>query len=202
MRKFIAAALIAAFALTGSLASAEIGGPAVIGQAMAQPNQQPGGPPVVLVAPAQSATIDTGSAIGQLLEGLIAAFGSVLAALLSAWIYKLFQKAGVELNQAQRDKLQEIAENALHISAHEVTTAIAGRGQIKNKILGDAVRYVQMHGADTIKALGLDPTSPVAIDAIKARMLAAINDPATPTPKVLDDAAPPTQPLPTMVPAA
>src|SRR3974390_2285484 len=166
------------------------GQPVAIGQAMVQPNPQAGGPPVVLVAPAQpAATIDTGSIAGQAITWAMAVFGPVLATMGTAWLYKLFQKAGVDLSQAQRDRLQEIAENGLQLAAHEFQTATAGKGQIevRNKVLADAGRYTQLHGADTLKALGHDPTSVAAVDAIKARMLAAINNPDTPTPPILED---------------
>jgi hypothetical protein len=59
------------------------------------------------------------------------------------------------------------------------------------------VAYVQDHGADAIKTLGLDPQSGAAVEAIKARIETAIADPTIPTPKILDPTpAPAAVPLP------
>jgi hypothetical protein len=58
-------------------------------------------------------------------------------------------------------------------------------------VVASTVAYVQDHGADTLKKLGIDPNSNIAVDAIKARIETAINDPAAPTPPVLDPTAAP-----------
>jgi hypothetical protein len=176
-----------------ALATTE-GGPVAVGAAMAQPSP-PGaaGPPVVLVAPRTApATVDTGTIAGQTLTWAVTTFGSAIAAALTAWLYRLLQKEGINVTDAQRARLQDIVENALHISAHELSGAIQGKGdiEVKNAVLANAVRYVQLHGADTLKALGHDPSSQAAVEAIRARALSAINDPGTPTPAILAPAAP------------
>ena len=56
----------------------------------------------------------------------------------------------------------------------------------QDAIVAQAVAYTQEHGAETIKALGLDPQSGAAVEAIKAHIETAIADPMVPTPKVLD----------------
>jgi hypothetical protein len=147
----------------------------------------------VVVAPAP-AIIDTGTVGGQVLTWVMATFGTTIGAALTALIWRLLQKAGIQANDALRARLQDIVVNGLNLAAKAAETELAGKGKIevKNAIAADAVRYAQAHGAETIKALGLDPTSPQAVEAIKARIETAVVDPTVPTPKVMDAPQPPT----------
>jgi hypothetical protein len=118
----------------------------------------------------------------------VAAFGVPIGGLLTAWLYRLFNLAGIQAADGLRTKLQEIIVNGLNAGAKTVSEEAQGRGQIeiKNAVVAQAVTYAQAHGADTLKQLGLDPQSGAAVEAIKARIETAINDPAQPTPPVLD----------------
>jgi hypothetical protein len=167
------------------------------------PTVVPGPPAVVTVAPAPAATqntitttapvssettISVGTLAGQLLAWIVAAF-SVPIGSLAVWIMvRVLKYLGITATDAMRARLQEMVVNALNISAPAVEKRLAGQGQvdIKSAVVQNAVAYVQAHGADTIKALGLDPQSGDAVEAIKARIETAIADPATPTPAVLD----------------
>ncbi len=60
---------------------------------------------------------------------------------------------------------------------------------VQNQVIQDAVAYTQTHAAETIKALGLDPESGQAVQAIRARIATAIVDPSTPTNPVITPAA-------------
>jgi hypothetical protein len=173
----------------GIVGAIEAGITAAFAQPVAVGQTSPGQPAVFT---STSAVVDTGTLAGQVITWVWTTFGGVISSMLTALLYKLFKKAGVDLNQAQRDKLQQITENALAISAHEVAGAASGKGKIevRNAVIANAVRYVQLHAADTIKALGGDPLSQATVEAIKARALAAINDPAKSTPAVLDEPAP------------
>jgi hypothetical protein len=142
-------------------------------------------PAVVTQAPA---IIDTGTIGGQVLTWVMATFGTTIGAALTALIWKLLQKAGIQANDALRARLQEIVLNGLNAGTKIAAEQLAGRGkiEIKQAAVASTVRYVQAHGADTIKALGLDPMGAQAVEAIKARIETAITDPAIPTPKILD----------------
>jgi hypothetical protein len=133
-------------------------------------------------------TISVGTLAGQVLTWLVAAFGVPIGGLLTAWLYRLFNLAGIQAADGLRTKLQEIIVNGLNAGAKTVSEDAQGRGQIeiKNAVVAQAVTYAQAHGADTLKQLGLDPQSGAAVEAIKARIETAINDPAQPTPPVLD----------------
>jgi esterase/lipase len=118
----------------------------------------------------------------------VAAFGVPIGGLLTAWLYRLFNLAGIQAADGLRTKLQEIIVNGLNAGAKNVAEQSEGKGQveIKNAVVAQAVTYAQDHAADTLKQLGLDPQSGAAVEAIKARIETAINDPASPTPPVLD----------------
>lgn len=206
----IAAAIALAFA-TASAAPPQ-GGPVAIGAAMLQAADQPGGadtPKVALIQPAAPAPIiDTGTLAGQALTWVITTFGTLIGGVLTAWLYKMFQKAGIDLTAAQRDQLDSIIVNGLHAGASTAQEQLRGKGQIEVKdiALQNAVRYVQLHGADTLKALGSDPMSQTAVEVIKARIEKAIADPNAPTPAMFDPpapaAAPPRPAAPAPAPAA
>lgn len=179
--------MLVALALVLSLAA-----PSFAQAPPAPPNQigsaQVGVSPIPIVVSQSPAVVDTGSIAGQALIWVVTVFGGAIGTVLTGFIYKLMQKAGVQASQAMREKLQDIAVNAINFAAAQAAQSLAGRGklEIKNAAVAQAVVYVQEHGAETLKQLGLDPTSPEAVQAITARIETAIADPATPTAPVLD----------------
>jgi hypothetical protein len=140
--------------------------------------------------------IDTGTIGGQALTWVITVGGGAVATLLTGLIYKLMQKAGIQITDAARARLQEIVLNGLNAGTKVAAAQLQGKGQvvIKQAAVANAVAYVQAHGKETMAQLGLDPTSPEAVEAIKARIETAIADPAVATPKALDT-PPATEPL-------
>jgi hypothetical protein len=132
-------------------------------------------------------TISVGTLAGQVLTWIAAVFGVPIGGLLTAWLYRLSKLAGVQITDAMRARLQDIVVNGLNIGVRKAATDLRGRGQVdvKNEAVAHAVEYVQVHGADSLKALGIDPGSELAVEAIKARIETAITDVNAPTPKVL-----------------
>ena len=140
-------------------------------------------------------TISVGTIAGQVLMWVASAFSVVVGGFLTRLIIKLASNAGVQGAELLSDKLDRIIVNSLNSAAAAGNQKLTGLGQVqvKNAIVADAVRYTQAHAADTIQALGLDPQSGAAVEAIKARIETAITDPSIPTPKILDPE--PTNPL-------
>jgi hypothetical protein len=132
-------------------------------------------------------TISVGTLAGQVLTWIAAVFGVPIGGLLTAWLYRLSKLAGVQITDTMRARLQDIVVNGLNIGVKKAATDLRGRGQVdvKNEAVAHAVEYVQVHGADSLKALGIDPGSELAVEAIKARIETAITDVNAPTPKVL-----------------
>ena len=135
--------------------------------------------------------IDTGTYAGQALTWAVATFGSTVGAALTALLLRYLKNAGIAGADLLRNRLQEIIVNGLNAGAKAAADQLAGRGkvEVQNAIVAHAVMYAQDHGADTLKALGFDPTSPKAVEAIKARIATAVADPAVPTPPALDSLA-------------
>ena len=145
-------------------------------------------------AHAQGAS-DPGGVIhgGQILADVISwgsmAFGTALATFVTALVYKAMNWMGLQVSAAQRDQLQQIVINGLNEAAAKAQGQLRGNAmldvQVKNQIVADATAYVQAHAGDTIRALGLDPDSGAAVQAIRARIASAIVDPKVPTdPKI------------------
>lgn len=156
---------------------------------------------VTTTAPVTSeTTISVGTLAGQVLAWIAAVFAVPIGALLSAWLWRLFQLVGVQVADQARARLQEMIVNGLNVGAKKAESDLRGRGQIeiKNAAVAETVRYVQAHGADTLRELGVDPASSKAVEAIKARIETAIADPVTPTPALLTP--PPPVPTPATAP--
>jgi hydroxypyruvate isomerase len=130
-----------------------------------------------------------GPILKEVIDWAITAFGAAFSAVAVALIYKVLNYMGIQVAQAQKDQLQAIIVNGLNDAGAKADAAVLADPSLnvnmKNKVIAQAVTYTQIHGKDTIKALGLDPNSGEAVEAIKARIATAIADPATPTPAVL-----------------
>ena len=95
----------------------------------------------------------------------------ILAGFIVDALIKIRAYFGQTTSDAQRDKLQQIAENGLNLAQHKLNAVAAGAPlPTKQQIMAEAVDYVQAHGADTIKALGMDPTDPKTVEAIKGHV--------------------------------
>lgn len=142
-------------------------------------------------------TVSTGTLAGEVLTWLVAAFGVPIGGLLVLLAKRAAALVGVKLTQQMSDRLDDIIVRGLNAGAVMAKERLEGHGdvEVKNAVVASAVEYAQDHGADTIKALGLDPQSGKAVEALKARIATLITDPTQPTPDVLDSAAPKAPPL-------
>lgn len=145
--------------------------------------QQPSAP-----AAAPAAVIDTGTYAGQTLMYVVSVAGTAIASLVVKLLLQLMQQMGLKTTQAIKDALQNKIVNAINLGAAKAAEELQGHGkiEIKNAAVATAIAYVQAHGAEDLKKLGVDPTSDEAKEAIKARIETAIADPAAPTAAVLD----------------
>jgi hypothetical protein len=143
---------------------------------------------ITTTAPVTSSTsISVGTIAGEVLTWAATAFGSVGAMVGTAFLIRLFKKAGLEGADLMSDQINKTLLNGLNDAAARITTATAGKGvvDIKNQIIESAIEYAQAHRAETIHALGLDPTSGKAVQALRARIATLVADPSVPTPPVL-----------------
>lgn len=166
------------------------GGPVAIGQAHLDRDPATGG--VALIQAPAAAVIDTGTIAGQALTWVVTTFGGSVGIMLTVLLQRMLKRKNIEITAAQLSRFQELVVNGLNLGAAEAAKRMQGAGkiEIKNAAVARTIEYVQMHGADTLKSLGFDPTSPAAVDAIRARIESAITDPNTAThPAVANDNA-------------
>lgn len=139
---------------------------------------------ITTTAPVSSSTkISVGTLASEVLTWIAAAFATVLGTVLTGWIVKLMKIAGVEQTDLLKAQLQGVIVNGINAGAANISQRLKGQGEvaIKNAVVADAVAYAQTHASETIKALGLDPKSGRAVEAIKARIETALVDPAQAT---------------------
>lgn len=131
-------------------------------------------------------TVKGGGWAAAILEWIQVALLPTLGAVAIAVLLKIFAYFGIQTTEVQRNQLQDIIVNGLNSAASKAATDLRSTAKldftVKSQIVNDAIKYAQDHGAETIKALGLDPQSGDAVEAIKARIETALNDPRTPTP--------------------
>lgn len=178
MKKLILLAAVAALAITAAPALAQFAADGVT--------------PLTPAVPAVPvAVVSTGTWAGEVLTWLAAAFAGPVGLLITAALWKLFKLLGVQVTDQMKDQLQGIIVNGLNKGAANLSDKLQGQGkvEIKSAIVADAVKYTQDHAGETMKALGLDPQSGAAVEAIKARIETALNDPGTPTPPIITPAA-------------
>lgn len=175
-------------------AHATIGDAWHVAQVVTAPAPTTAAPVTVTTTGPVETKISVGTLASDLLTWVVLAFSGPIGGIVVWILVRVLKKLGIEATDALRVRLQELVVNGLNIGAREVERRLAGRGQveIKNAVVEDAIAYAQTHGADTIKALGLDPHSGAAVEAIKARIETAIADPFQPTPAVLAPVPDPT----------
>ena len=143
---------------------------------------------VSTTGPVQSnTTISVGTLAGQILNWIMVAFGPVIGSMVVWILVRVLKKLGIDATDALRARLQDIVVNGMNSGAAQIEKNMQGKDpiDIKNAVVASAVTYTQAHAAETIKALGLDPQSGAAVEAIKAKIETAINDPNVATPPVL-----------------
>lgn len=125
----------------------------------------------VSAAPAATVAIPAGSLLAQIVGVGALIVGTPLAAALAALFVRLAKQAGVQIDDAYRQRLDEMILNGIHMGAAKAGASLYGGAldvHLKPGILADAADYVAVHGADTLKALQADPGSLRNIDAIVA----------------------------------
>lgn len=160
---------------------------AALGQPVAVTTVPPAASPVAV-------TYSIGSLAGDVLQWVIVAFVIPAIPILSALALKWLQRFNIQISDQQRARLDEMVINGINANAPKLLDKFKASGQIeiRNQVVNSAVEYVQKHGSDTIKALGLDPKSGDAVEAIRARIETALLDPAAPTNPAIPD--PPAKP--------
>lgn len=167
MKRFFALAIVAFVGFGCFSVRAEVPPPpAFIAQ-----NDAAATPAVVQVTPPKN-TVLLGDYANAVLQWMLPILAPILAGFIVDALIKFRQKLGQTTSDAQREKLFEMAQNGVNLATHQLGQSLTGKlpVQVQSQVMAQAVDYVQAHGSDTIKALGLDPTDPKAVEAIKGRV--------------------------------
>lgn len=184
------------------------------------PNQHPDGVPmtqtnpvtggiggfaigVPVTEPAKT-TVAFGDYAGAITMWMLPILLPLLAGFATDLYVKMRTRLGLQTSDAQRAQFQQIVENGVALGAHDAKASLSGKltFEVKNQIMASAVDYAKNHGVDTLKAIGVDPSSPEAEQAIRARAAKMLADldaaatavmagvPATPPSPLSPDTAP------------
>lgn len=188
MKKYVLALFIAAAAATGAAASTSTQLPSMV-VAQADPARKDTTRVETSAPVTSTTTVKGGNLAAEVIQWIQVAFVPVIGTVVLAVLYKVFGYFGIQTTEMQRAQLQSIIVNGLNAGAAKAQVNLRATDKLdfssKNAIVNDAIAYTQDHAAETIKALGLDPKSGEAVQAIKARIETALNDPATPTPPAI-----------------
>lgn len=124
-----------------------------------------------------SPVISVGTLASEILQYVAAIVIPAVAAFATKVLLSWEQKLGIDRTDAQRDRLQEFIANGLSLGAAKIDQRLSGTMpfEVKNRLVAEAVRYAQEHGADTIKALGGDINDPKTKEALTARATALLD---------------------------
>jgi hypothetical protein len=141
-------------------------------------------------APASvTTTVKGGSLAADVLQWLQVALVPILGGAIVALILKGMALLGIQTTAQQSDQLAKIALNGINDAMSKAETGLRTTTaldiNLKGQIMADAVAYTQEHAKETLSAMGLDPKSGKATEAIRAKILTAINDPKIPTPAAI-----------------
>lgn len=160
--------------------------------ALAQTAGPPNVPTVATIATGP-VHVALGDVAASIIEWTMAAFGPLISAAVLWLVTRTLKATGLKNTDLLKDQLQRIVVNGVNAGAAKAQDELRGRAgvDIKSATARNALWYAQTHGAGIIKALGLDPQSGEAVEAIKARIETALADPAAPTnPAVAASTAP------------
>jgi hypothetical protein len=130
--------------------------------------------------------ISVGTLAGEALQSVLAIFALPIGGFISMILFRVFRAAGVNLSTMNEAKLQDSVNRAVVMFGNAAPRMLDGKinVDVKNNVVRNAIEYVRAHRADTIKALGVDPNSKQAEEALTARAEVALADPEVPTPQV------------------
>lgn len=129
-----------------------------------------------MLSQASTSTVSMGSILGTVIEASVTLFGSVLAAAASLWLKRLADAIGISVDEASRERLEEIIHNGAVATASELGVTLDGRWplDVRSAMLAGTADYLINHGRGTLRRLGANPRDPLAIQQIVVPRLAGI----------------------------
>lgn len=142
------------------------------------------GQPVIVQTPAAPAyTFDAGTFVASLVNWIWLVFGGAIVTGATALFIRGMKLLGIKTSAEQNSRLEEAIRNGLNLAVARIGQVAPGKMpiEIRDKVIADAVAYVQRHQADTIRALGLNPDGGEVAEALRAKAESVILDLNQPT---------------------
>lgn len=117
---------------------------------------------------ADGATVSIGSALGVGVELLATAIAAPVAGILVLWLQAIARKIGVQITDADRDRLDGIVQNGVLWAAARAGVALDGKLSLdlRNQIVAEAAEYTLTYGKDTLRRLKAPVSDPAALQDI------------------------------------
>jgi hypothetical protein len=137
--------------------------------------------------PDAQTVLSWGSVFSTLFLGVVSFLAPIIAYFIILLLNKILKYVGFQLDNARRDRLQEIVVNGINLAAIRIGSDIKGRmpAQLNSEFQKEVFSYVLSHGDEVMAELGFSKTDPKLVDAIQARIEKALNDPNVATPPLV-----------------
>lgn len=134
-------------------------------------------------------TVKGGTLAADVLQWIQVALLPTVGAAIIGLILRGMSLLGIATTSQQSDQLKKIAVEGLNSAFSTLEGRLRSDPRldvhVKGQIMADAIAYTQEHAKETLSAMGLDPKSGKAVDAIRAKIETALNDPRIPTPDAI-----------------
>lgn len=134
-------------------------------------------------------TVKGGTLAADVLQWIQIALLPAVGAAIIGLVLRGMSWLGIATTSQQSDQLKKIAVEGLNSAFSTLEGRLRSDPRldinVKGQIMADAIAYTQEHAKETLSAMGLDPKSGKAVDAIRAKIETALNDPNIATPDAI-----------------
>ena len=134
-------------------------------------------------------TVKGGTLAADVLQWIQVALLPAIGAAVIGLIIRGMSLIGIATTSQQSDQLKKIAVEGLNAAFSALENKLRSNSNldinVKSQVMADAIAYTQDHAKETLSAMGLDPQSGKAVEAIRAKIETALNDPHVPTPDAI-----------------
>lgn len=119
------------------------------------------------------ATISVGSLLGPWIEIIVLVLGSPIALALTGLFVRLAGMLGLTIEEARRQRLQEIIQRGLMLAAQQANSRLDGKLTIeaRSTLVEEAAAYTTRYGRQTLQRLGQNPADLAAVrEIVNARL--------------------------------
>lgn len=127
----------------------------------------------VALAAEPDAALSVGSLVGPWIEIAFLVLGSPIALALAGLFVRVAGMLGLTIEEARRQRLQEIIQRGLMLAAQQANTRLDGKMAIdlRSTLVEEAAAYTTRYGRQTLQRLGQNPADLAAVrEIVNARL--------------------------------